>query len=101
MEKSMTLNLRVNPAVKQQAEDVLKQLGIPMATAVDMFLRQVSLTGGIPFSVSLPRVPTAINADAMATQQLRVALNAGYEDMKAGRTEDAATAFAKCKVARQ
>ena len=30
MEKTMTLNLRVNPTVKQQAEDVLKQLGIPM-----------------------------------------------------------------------
>ena len=29
MEKTMTLNLRVNPTVKQQAEDVLKQLGIP------------------------------------------------------------------------
>ena len=40
MEKTMTLNLRVNPTVKQQAEDVLKQLGIPMATAIDMYLRQ-------------------------------------------------------------
>ena len=38
MEKSMTLNLRVNPVVKQQAEDVLKQPGIPMATAIDMYL---------------------------------------------------------------
>lgn len=99
MEKSMTLNLRVNPAVKQQAEDVLKQLGIPMATAVDMFLRQISLTGGIPFSVSLPKVPAAINADAMTTQQLRAALNIGYEDMKASRTEDAATAFTKSREA--
>ena len=33
MEKTMTLNLRVNPTVKQQAEDVLKQLGIPMAVS--------------------------------------------------------------------
>ena len=100
MEKSMTLNLRVNPTVKQQAEDVLKQLGIPMATAVDMFLRQVSLTGGIPFSVSLPKVPAAINADAMTTDQLCAALDAGYEDMKTGRVEDAAAAFAKAREAR-
>lgn len=78
MGKSMTLNLWVNPPVKQQAEDVLKQLGIPMATAVGMFLRQVSLTGGIPFSVSLPKVPAAINADAMTAEQFRSALNAGY-----------------------
>ena len=101
MEKSMTLNLRVNPAVKQQAEDVLKQLGIPMATAVDMFLRQVSLTGGIPFSVSLPKIPTAINADTMTTRQLRAALNVGYEDMKAGRTEDATSTFAKSRETHQ
>lgn len=78
MGKSMTLNLWVNPTVKQQAEDVLKQLGIPMATAVGMFPRQVSLTGGIPFSVSLPKVPAAINADAMTAEQFRSALNAGY-----------------------
>ena len=55
MEKTMTLNLRVNPTVKQQAEDVLKQLGIPMATDIDMYLRQITLTGGIPFSLSLER----------------------------------------------
>ena len=38
MEKTMMLNVRVSPSVKQQAEDVLKQLGIPMATAIDMYL---------------------------------------------------------------
>jgi addiction module RelB/DinJ family antitoxin len=95
VEKSTTLNLRVNPMIKQQAEDVLKQLGVPMATAVDMFLRQITLTGGIPFDVSLPKVPVAINADAMAAEQLRAELMAGYEDMKQGNTQDASTAFAK------
>ena len=44
MEKTMMLNVRVSPSVKQQAEDVLKQLGIPMATAIDMYLRQITLT---------------------------------------------------------
>ena len=55
MEKTMTMNLRVNPTIKKQAEDVLKQLGIPMATAVDMYLRQIIMTGGIPFSCPYPR----------------------------------------------
>lgn len=52
MEKTTTMNLRVNPVVKQEAEDVLKQLGVPMATAVDMFLRQIALTGSIPFAIA-------------------------------------------------
>ena len=76
MEKTMTLNLRVNPTVKQQAEDVLKQLGIPMATAIDMYLRQITLTGGIPFSLSLPKAPAALNADTMTDDQLHAALQA-------------------------
>lgn len=99
MEKSTTLNLRINPTIKQQAEDVLKQLGIPMATAVDMFLRQITLTGGIPFDVSLPQAPPAINADAMTIEQLRAALLIGYEDMKQGHTQDASAAFAKFREA--
>ena len=74
MEKTMTLNLRVNPTVKQQAEDVLKQLGIPMATAIDMYLRQITLTGGIPFSLSLPKAPAALNADIMTDDQLHADL---------------------------
>jgi len=95
MEKSMTLNLRVNPIVKQQAEDVLKQLGIPMATAIDMYLRQIKLTGGIPFPVSLPKAPAEINADAMTTRQLHAELMAGYDDLKAGNVQDATDAFSK------
>ncbi|MFR9066273.1 MAG: hypothetical protein ACLVJH_04390 [Faecalibacterium prausnitzii] len=40
MENDDTQPPRVNPTVKQIAEDVLKQLGIPMATAIDMYLRR-------------------------------------------------------------
>lgn len=95
MEKSVTLNLRVNPVVKQQAEEVLKQLGIPMATAIDMYLRQIKLTGGIPFAVSLPGAPASVNADLMSNEQLKMKLMAGYEDMLAGNVYDANEAFAK------
>lgn len=94
MEKTTTLNLRVNPVIKQNAEDVLKQLGIPMATAIDMYLRQISLTGGIPFPLSLPKIPSAINAEEMSAAELRGALQAGYKDMREGRVRDAGEAFA-------
>lgn len=95
MEKSATLNLRVSPEVKTQAEEILKQLGIPMSTAVDMFLRQISLTGGIPFAVTLPSAPPAVNADTMSSDQLRVELRAGYDDLQEGNVEKASTAFAR------
>ena len=37
MEKTMTLNLRVNPEVKKNAEEVLSQLGMSMSTAIDIY----------------------------------------------------------------
>lgn len=101
MEKSMTLNLRVNPTVKQQAEEVLKQLGIPMATAIDMYLRQISLTGGIPFSVTLPKAPASVNADSMSDAQLRAELMAGYKDFEQGNVQGASAAFARFREKHQ
>ena len=70
MEKSATLNLRVAPQIKESAELVLNQLGIPMSTAVTMYLNQIALTGGIPFAVTLPKAPASINADTMSDEVL-------------------------------
>ena len=95
MEKTATLNLRVNPTVKERAEAVLSRLGVPMSTAIDMYLNQISLTGGIPFAVTLPKVPDAINADLMTDEQIHEKLMKGVDDIEAGRVQNAADAFAK------
>lgn len=95
MEKTATLNLRVNPTVKRRAEDVLSRLGIPMSTAIDMYLNQISLTGGIPFAVALPKAPQSINTDMMSVEEIHAELQEGYDDIKAGRVQDAASAFTR------
>lgn len=94
MGKTATLNLRVNPDVKENAENVLSQLGIPMATAIDMYLKQIALVGGIPFSIVLPKAPGSVNADMMSVAQIHEKLEKGYADIEKGNTTDAATAFA-------
>ena len=93
MEKTATLNLRVNPIVKEQAEIVLARLGVPMSTAINMYLNQISLTGGIPFAVTLPKASEDINADVMTDEEIHVKLQSGYDDVKAGRVKKAAEAF--------
>lgn len=95
MEKTATLNLRVNPTVKRRAEEVLSRLGIPMSTAIDIYLNQISLTGGIPFAVTLPKAPDSINADLMSVEEIHGKLREGYEDMQEGNVRDAASAFAE------
>ena len=95
MEKSATLNLRINPTLKSDAETILARLGIPMSTAVDMFLNQVVLVGGIPFSVTLPKPQADIDASQMTEPQLHAKLQRGYDDYTSGRTQTASDAFAK------
>lgn len=94
MEKTATLNLRVNPEVKQRAEEVLKSLGMPMSTAIDIYLNQISLTGGIPFAVTLPKAPASVDATRMTADEIHEKLDRGYQDAMAGRTRDAKEAFA-------
>ena len=101
MEKTATLNLRVSPDVKERSEAVLSRLGIPMSTAITIYLNQISLTGGIPFAVTLPKAPAAIDADQMTAEELHAKLEKGYEDIKAGRTQNAADAFVKFKENRK
>lgn len=70
MEKTATLNLRVNPQVKKEAEGILDQLGIPMSTAITMYLKQIVITGGIPFSPKLPAASRSIDATRMTDAEL-------------------------------
>ena len=94
MEKTATLNIRINPDVKKSAEWVLGQLGVPMATAVDMFLKQVALTRGIPFAITLPDAPESINVELSTSTQIRDMIDEGLEDIAHGRVYAARDVFA-------
>jgi DNA-damage-inducible protein J len=53
MARTSNIFARVEPEIKEQAEQVLQQLGIPMSNAIGLFLRQVVMQRGIPFDVKL------------------------------------------------
>lgn len=95
MEKTTTLNLRVNPEVKKNAEEILSKLGMSMSTAIDIYLRQISLNQGIPFLIAIPSAPTSINTDEMTAQEIRALIQEGLDDINAGKVQDASAAFAK------
>lgn len=99
MEKTATMNLRVNPNVKKQAEDVLAQLGIPMSTAIDMYLKQIFMTGGIPFPVTLPKAPASIDIDLMSDEVLYTKIMAGMKDVEEGKVQNAKDAFEEFRKA--
>ena len=91
MAKSANLYAQIEPDVKEQAEAILKVLGIPAPNAITMFYKQIILQKGLPFAVKLPEHPLDISQ--MAAEQLNAELEKGYTDMQAGRTIPTAGGF--------
>ena len=79
--------------MKKDAEGILSKLGIPMSTAIDMFLNQVVIVGGLPFFVTLTKPPIEIDGTQMTNEQIHEKLKKGYEDYKNGNVRDAEEVF--------
>ena len=59
MAKTATIQTRVDPKIKQNAQMVLKTLNISMSEAISMYLSQITLHKGIPFEIKIPNELTA------------------------------------------
>ena len=95
MSKTSSVFARVEPEIKEQAEQVLEQLGIPMSNAIGLFLNQVVLQRGIPFEIKLP-FSKPLPAGSMSKSELTDELNRGIRDLENGRfssAEDVADKF--------
>lgn len=55
MSKSENINIRIEPELKKEAEETLDYLGLTMAEAIKLFLKQVTLTDSIPFKIEKPK----------------------------------------------
>ena len=47
--------IRIDADIKKQATDLFNKLGLDMSGAVNLFLLQRVLRGGLPFNVEMPR----------------------------------------------
>ena len=78
MPKTVSLNIKIDPETKAGAEKLYAKFGITVADAINMFLRQSLIDGGLPFrpsvkptldeqlTAALERVPTkeySLNVD--------------------------------------
>jgi DNA-damage-inducible protein J len=50
--KDTVINVRISSEVKQESAKILKELGIDHSKAINIFLRQVIIQGGIPFDIT-------------------------------------------------
>lgn len=84
--KTANMNLRIKLDIKQQAEEILEQLGIPRSVAIDMFYRQIIAHNGIPFSLTLPVKASA--RDEMSLAQFDKMMEIGLKQAKEGDSFD-------------
>lgn len=57
--KTATLNARIEPRLKRNAERVFAKLHLSPTEAVRLFYRQVELRRGLPFDLCVPNDETA------------------------------------------
>jgi len=62
MVKTSNLNIRIDPQTKKGAEQLYSTFGITISDAVNIFLRQSLLVGGLPFEMKQPRYNTETEA---------------------------------------
>ena len=95
MTKNETIHVRVNSNVKNSAESALDMLGISVSEAINMFLCQVSLVGGIPFDVKLPAPEHVI---VRSEDELIAKLDDSQKDIEQGRTSPASEVYSRLEA---
>ncbi len=55
MAKTAAISMRVDPAVKSDAESLFNSFGLTLADAINVFLHKSIQVGGMPFELRQPR----------------------------------------------
>lgn len=84
MARTSNIYTRVEPEIKEQAEKILTQLGIPMSNAITIFLRQVVMHKGIPFDMKLPQ-NMPVSLEALTEAEFNAEIEKGLNDIAAGK----------------
>ena len=93
--KTANVLARVEPEVKQQAEEIMQELGIPVSVVINMLYKQIIIKKGIPFSLSLSGAPATL--DEMDTATFNDIMEKGLTQAKNGESIDAEKVFSSLR----
>ena len=63
MARTATIQARIDPHIKANAQEILNKLHISMSEAISMYLTQIVLRKGIPFELKIPNELTALTIE--------------------------------------
>ena len=80
--KDATVSARVECDIKNEAEEILHRIGVPVSVVINALYRQIIFQGGVPFSLTLPRAPRTV--ESMAPEEVDAMLSSSYAQSLAG-----------------
>ncbi len=86
----------IEPEVKEEAESILNQIGVPSSVVINMLYKQIIYTRGIPFALTLNHEP--VSREEMTDQEFDSMIETGLAQAKAGKgrsTSDVAKSIKK------
>ena len=92
--KSANVTARIQPEIKRQAEAILDSIGLPVSVLIDTLYRQIIMTGGVPYSLAIPKLSTR---DSLTDEQFDAMMKKGYEQALSGEGLPINEAFAKIR----
>lgn len=85
MANTTAVYARIDTGLKENAENILSQLGISPSSAIQMLYSQIVLTRGLPLDLHLPSAkPTVIGG--MSHSEIDTELMKGIDSLKSGKT---------------
>lgn len=83
--KTANVLARVEPEVKIQAEAIMAQLGIPASVVINMLYKQIIMTRGIPFPMTVPKVEVPKARDEMTDEEFNERIRKSLQEAKEGK----------------
>lgn len=77
---AVSTNIKIDPALKQEAQELFESLGLSLSSAINMFLRQSVREQAIPFRVGSP-IPNAETIKSIEDARNGIGLSRGFSSV--------------------
>ena len=93
--KTANVTARIQPDIKEAAEAILEELGIPVSVFIDMTYRQVIATNGVPFELKTSKA--LVTRETMTDAQFDSMMKTGLAQAVADDSSLAKDVFAELR----
>lgn len=77
---AVSTNIKIDPTLKREAQELFENMGLNLSTAVNMFLRQAVREQAIPFRVGAP-APNEETRKAIEDARNGIGLSRGFSSV--------------------